>query len=111
MIERNSAIQAVKHAWAKGLEPVQFLDEIPDEEFEYIGRFAKATSLDFQLHRNQLRSLWTAYCFHADLNADTLEYDVRLQELWDSIPAGSDLRSIDWRDFESFDDFMCAYLV
>ena len=28
-IEREDAIQAVKHAWAKGLEPSQYLEIIP----------------------------------------------------------------------------------
>lgn len=28
-IEREAAIAAVRHAWAKNLEPTQFIDEIP----------------------------------------------------------------------------------
>jgi len=28
-IDREKAIKAVKHAWAKGLEPTQYIEEIP----------------------------------------------------------------------------------
>ena len=31
-IEREDAIQAVKHAWAKGLEPSQYLEIIPADD-------------------------------------------------------------------------------
>lgn len=28
-VERQAAIDAVKHAWAKGIEPTQYIEEIP----------------------------------------------------------------------------------
>ena len=28
-IERDAAVSAVRHAWAKGLEPTQYIEEIP----------------------------------------------------------------------------------
>lgn len=82
-----------------------------DAEFVYLQAFAKTGDFDYQLARDQLRALWTAYCFHEGLDVDTARYDRYLRDLWDAIPAGSDLRDIDWHDFEAFDNFMCAYLV
>lgn len=34
LIERQDAIDAVRHAWAKGLEPTQFLEELPSAQPE-----------------------------------------------------------------------------
>lgn len=82
-----------------------------DIEFEYLKKFAKTGDFDFQLARDQFRALWTAYCFHEGLDVDTARYDRYLRDLWDAIPAGSDPRDIDWRDFDAFGNFMCAYLV
>ena len=80
-------------------------------EFEYLKGFARTEDLDFQVARNQLRALWTAYCFHTGYDVDTALYDYHLRELWDVIPSGSDLRDIDWHDFDTFDNFMCADMV
>lgn len=82
-----------------------------DAELEYLKEFIRGGDFDYQLARDQLRALWTAYCFHEGLDVDTARYDRYLRDLWDAIPAGSDLRDIDWRDFDAFDNFMCAYLV
>lgn len=80
-------------------------------EFEYLKKFASGGDFDFQLLRKQLRALWTAFCFHADLTVDTGKYDGYLHELWDALQPGSGLRDIDWCNFDEFDGFMCAYLV
>lgn len=82
-----------------------------DAEFEYLKKFAQSSDFDYQLSRDQLRALWTAACFHVGFDVDTAQYDRHLRALWTMIPDGSDLRDIDWRDFEAFDDFMRAYLV
>lgn len=37
-IERKAAIQAAKHAWAKGLEPSQYIEIIPSAEVTSIIR-------------------------------------------------------------------------
>ena len=34
LIERQEAIGVVKHAWAKGLEPTQYLEELPSVQPE-----------------------------------------------------------------------------
>ena len=34
MISRQAAIDALRHAWAKGLEPTQFLEELPSAQPE-----------------------------------------------------------------------------
>ena len=31
-ISREAAIEAVKHAWAKGLEPSQYIEILPDAD-------------------------------------------------------------------------------
>ena len=36
LIKRKAAIDAVKHAWAKGLEPTQYLEELPSAQPEHI---------------------------------------------------------------------------
>lgn len=36
LISRQAAIDAVRHAWAKGLEPSQFLEVLPSTEPEII---------------------------------------------------------------------------
>lgn len=82
-----------------------------DAEFDYLQAFAKIGDFDYQLARDQLRALWTAYCFHEGLDVDTARYDRYLRDLWDGIPAGSDLRDADWRNFDAFDNFMRAYLA
>lgn len=81
-------------------------------EFDYLKEFAGGGDLDFQLLRDQLRALWTAYCFHTGFVVDTAAYDSHLRELWEAIPDdGNELRDIDWRNYDEFDNFMCAYLV
>lgn len=40
LIERQEAIGVVKHAWAKGLEPTQYLEELPSAESEQCEYYA-----------------------------------------------------------------------
>ena len=36
LIDRQAAIDAVKHAWAKNLEPTQFIEDLPSVQPEII---------------------------------------------------------------------------
>lgn len=115
-IGRGAAVNAVLAVPSDAHYPdwyASILEKLPavDVELEYLKEFAKTGDFDYQLARNQLRALWTAYCFHEGLDVDTARYDRYLRDLWDAIPAGSDLRDIDWHNFDAFDNFMCAYLV
>lgn len=74
-------------------------------EFEYLKAFAKQGCFDDEHCCEQLRALWTAYCFHSELLVDTAPYDNDLRTVW------SALVEKDWSDFDSFDNFMCTYLV
>lgn len=81
-----------------------------EDELAYLLRFANKSFSGTELFRNQLRSLWTAYCFHHELEVDTFEYDKNLALLWDIIP--DDKSEIDkWASYEKFGNFMCQYLV
>lgn len=79
-------------------------------ELAYLARFAFQSSFDEELCRDQLRSLWTAYCFHHGLDVDTSEYDTDLTQLWDVVSEVEE-ETADWSDYDSFSTFMCRYLV
>ena len=83
-----------------------------EAEFKYLLDFAKGADFFFRSQRVQLRSLWTAYCFHANMDADTRAYDRDLLEIWNNLPADRGEDSGDeFTTFEKFDDFMCVVLV
>ena len=75
-------------------------------EFEYLIGFcqgleewgASREDLEFQ----QLRCLWTAYCFHANLDVDTAAYDQALSAVWEEVKGKQDCFVTD----EEFDSFM-----
>lgn len=79
-------------------------------ELEYIKEFVTEYRFDDTISRDQLCCLWTAYCLHFDQEVDTAEYDSTLMELWNSV-AESDSVTSDWNDYESFNNFMCKYIV
>ena len=79
-------------------------------EFKYMATFAIESYLIEELARDQLRSLWTAYCFHHNLDVDTEEYDEDLSQLWDVVSEVGDGTS-EWSDYDGFSNFMCRYLV
>lgn len=79
-------------------------------EFAYMIQFADDRFLDEELGRDQFRALWTAYCFHHDIHVDTGKYDADMLQLWDAVQK-VDRETADWSDFDSFDGFMCRYLV
>lgn len=71
---------------------------------------------DWSLAKNQILSLWTAYCLIYSLAPDTYSYDTKLRNIWQSIlkqlPSQSMLTLIDeLKTFDDFDGFMCQNLV
>ena len=99
------------HDAAKLLE--QYSSSVNSEaEFRYLLDFARRADFFFRAQRVQLRSLWTAYCFHANMDVDTRAYDRDLRLVWDALPANHEEDSGDgFTTFEKFDDFMCVVLV
>lgn len=79
-------------------------------EMDYLKEFARQGCFDEELSRDQLRCLWTAYCFHQRLDVDTSGYDSGLLDLWDTM-AEEEAEKAGWSDYDSFDNFMCRYLV
>lgn len=79
-------------------------------EMDYLKEFARQGCFDEEPSRDQLRCLWTAYCLHHGLDADTSGYDNDLLELWDVV-AEEEAETADWGDHDSFENFMCRYLV
>lgn len=79
-------------------------------ELQYIISFAEESRFDMEPAHSQLRSLWTAYCLHHDLNVDTSGYDHDLMAIWEQVSA-TEGNTACWSDFESFDAFMSADLV
>ena len=79
-------------------------------EFEYMKKFI--VDNDFgpgsETMRDQLVSLWTAYCIHNNLEPDTSEYDSDLSELWNCF---TEKPSWPWHCVNGFEGFMCRHLV
>ena len=73
-------------------------------------KFASESFFDDELARDQLRMLWTAYCLHTNRIVDTVDYDSDLMALWNAV-SECETETADWSDFDSFDLFMCKYLV
>lgn len=81
-------------------------------ELEYIVDYARGADLSSELQRDQLRCLWTAYCFHQNLDVDTSSYDTDIRVIWNVVSDFGDHEDgADWSDFDGFDNFMCRYLV
>ena len=79
------------------------------KEFECITEFAASHDSGDPLTREQLRALWTAYCFHIGADVDTALYDSKLRLIWAQVTEAGQARG--YRDFDDFDDFMCGLLV
>lgn len=97
------------HAAARIIESIQGMVS-REAEMEYLKEFARQGCFDVEILRDQFRCLWTAYCLHHRLDADTSGYDNDLTELWNAT-AEDESETADWSDFDSFDNFMCKYLV
>jgi len=79
-------------------------------ELKFMAAYAMESCFDEDICRDRLRMLWTAYCLRHGLDADTAEYDNDLTMLWEVVSEVEGETS-DWSDFDSFDGFMCEYLV
>lgn len=79
-------------------------------EFEFLMDYAVESCFDEEICRDRLRMLWTAFCLHHDLDVDTHVYDCYLSELWRTMER-FEKETPDWPDFDSFELFMCKYLV
>jgi len=78
-------------------------------ELHYLLSFIAESPFDVEICRDQLRCLWTAYCFHQNLDVDTAQYDEDLRDVWDKL-AETEAETADWSDFDSFDYYMGRYL-
>lgn len=97
------------HAAAGIIESLQ--DTVSREaEMKYLKEFVRQGCFDEEPARDQLRCLWTAYCFHHGLTVDTSGYDSDLADLW-NVMAEDEPETADWSDRDSFDGFLCRYLV
>ena len=80
-----------------------------EPELDYMVRFAIEADFDMEeLPASQLHALWVAYCFHNNLDTDTRGYDLALAWLWEAV---KDKNCSVWRDFDSFQSYMCEDLV
>lgn len=83
-----------------------------NKEWEFLLGYVKDNTVYFYTEtcRNQLLSLWTAYCLHNNLEVDTIMYDVELIDLWNAIPIEHrrELRCSNWGEF---DDLMGAWMA
>ena len=78
------------------------------EEYGYIVSFAQEAFDDnSEITWKQLRSLWTAFCLHQDIEIDTAIYDTYLLNLWwtlSGVIKGSTKKTVVEQD--SFDRYM-----
>lgn len=81
------------------------------EEMNFMHKFAASGDFDYEVVCEQLRSLWTAYCLHYDLIVDTRLYDRDLKSLWRVLKERTDIEAANWNNFDTFDLFMCKYLI
>ena len=97
------------HAAAQIIESMQGTVS-REAEMKYLKAFVRQGCFDEELSRDQFRCLWTTYCLHHGLDADTSGYDNDLKELW-SATAEDEAETADWSNYDSFDNFMCRFLV
>ena len=84
-----------------------------EREFEYLTIFVRETGpeIDEEPFKEQLRSLWTAYCLHYGLCVDTQTYDADIFVLWEEVCHSLDDQASSWPDFSAFDNYMCERIV
>ncbi len=83
-----------------------------EAEMKYLKAFVQQSDFGEEIYKEQFRALWTAYCFHHDLDVDTDGYDEDLVELWRTVEANHNSEEgLSWGGFGEFDSYMCAYLV
>lgn len=81
------------------------------EEFGFILDFAKEMYFEFRAARQQLRSLWTAYCLHNDMECDTAKYDNDIRAIYNVVAKNKSCQWVDNEEegivgFDLFDLFM-----
>ena len=97
-----------------GVEFLEVGDYERRKELQYIFSFVAEGSFDQEIECDQLRSLWTAYCLHHGLDADTSGYDNDLLAVWKKIndvnrkEVGKE--NVLWSDYDSFDLYMVEFL-
>lgn len=79
-------------------------------EFDYMRGFIDGADFFDEIPLKQLWVLWTAFCFHNNLDADTGVYDSYLRELWEALLHNS-TSGFEPDDFEQFDIDMAKYLI
>ena len=92
-------------------------------ELDYMENFILQNYFETEQICDQLRSLWTAYCLHNNIDVDTAEYDANLQKLYTAMEkSGCEITSVEdlidakldgffWHNYETFNNFMTYYLV
>ena len=73
-------------------------------EYGYMKAFIIEGDFTEDVYRAQFLALWTAYCLHQKLDADTLEYDDDLLGLWNMMHRLGSANG--WSDYTEFDQFM-----
>ena len=77
------------------------------EELNDIKSFIRKADFHREFHRNQFRSLWTAYCIRHNLEVDTMFYNKNLEELWHIITTSINI----WDNINDFKSFMAEWLA
>lgn len=100
-------------AISQGCDPA-CIDMVPigdQEEFNCLLKFASMALFEGDaLHgAQQLKALWTAYCFHEDLTEGSPEYTARLRAIYHQIPRSAP--NCNWNGFEGFACYMGDFLV
>ncbi len=81
------------------------------QEYEYILECIEGSEdLDEMLVMQQLRCLWTAFCLHHNLDVDTHEYDVKMDEMW-QVMQENESAPYSSLEFGRFYNAMSKYLV
>ena len=77
-------------------------------ELNYMKSFAKdIKNWADRLQLDQLRCLWTAYCFHQNMEVDTYSYDNELKQIWQEMREAEGI----FGEFEAFCSFMATFLA
>lgn len=79
------------------------------DEFEFIINFARNEDFDYDVCYQQLRSLWTAYCLHNNIECDTESHYSRLSDIYYALTENISCPEI--TSFDRFDHYMCENLV
>ena len=80
-----------------------------DKEYNYLKQFALQADLTEPLNHVRLRSLWTAFCMHHNIDIDTKDYVQFVRNLWNIIVT-EPVSLKNWKDCESFKYFLTENL-